>query len=91
MKGTNSLFELAGEHIDMVKSIKLSPDGMVCFSASSDGTLKMWDLSMRKCIQTVGDTTHRKISEFHRDSITTFDVTSDQDMIFTGGRDGTIF
>lgn len=28
----------------MVKAIKLSDDGMVCLSASSDATLRVWDI-----------------------------------------------
>jgi len=27
---------------------------MVCLSAGSDGTFKVWDMSMRKCIKTYG-------------------------------------
>lgn len=33
----------------------------------------------------------KKNSDYHKDSITTFDVLFDSDLAFTGGRDGTIF
>jgi WD repeat-containing protein 48 len=42
--------ELEGGHSDMVKAIKLSDDGMVCLSASSDATLRLWDIGQQKCI-----------------------------------------
>lgn len=48
-------FELKTEgHSDMVRQIKLSPEGMVCLSAGSDGCFKVWDLSSRRCVQTYG-------------------------------------
>ena len=36
--------ELEGGHSDMIKAIKLSDDGMMCLSASSDATLRLWDI-----------------------------------------------
>ena len=83
---------MKGEHSDIVKQVQLSPDGMVCLSAGSDCTFKVWDLSTRKCIKTYGDEAlARKYSNYHRDTITTFDVSFDNDLAFTGGRDGTVF
>ena len=66
---------------------------MVLLSAGSDGCFKMWDLSTRKCIKTYGaeEGMSRKNCDYHRDSITTFDVIFDSDLVFTGGRDGSIF
>lgn len=52
-------FELEG-HTDMVKAINLSPDGMVCLSGSTDGTVRAWDLNMRKCIAVFGDEKNKK-------------------------------
>ena len=53
---TNSWqFELKTDgHSDMIRQIKLSPEGMVCLSAGSDGCFKVWDLSSRRCVQTYG-------------------------------------
>jgi WD40 repeat protein len=62
-------FELEG-HNDMVKAIKLSSDGMVCLSTSTDGTLRVWDLNLKKCITVFGDEKNKKNSvNFHKDSI----------------------
>jgi WD40 repeat protein len=59
----------------MVKSVKLSPDGMICLSASTDGTLRVWDLNQRKCITVFGDEKNKKNSSvFHRDSIWCMDT-----------------
>jgi len=87
-----SEFELAGQHTDIIKCVKLSPDGMVCLSAGSDCTFKVWDLSTRRCFLTHGgETPIKKLSNYHKDTITCMDVSFDQDLAFTGGRDGTIF
>ncbi|CDW87994.1 UNKNOWN [Stylonychia lemnae] len=86
-------FELRGEHQDSIRQVKLSPDGMVCLSAGSDATFKVWDMSMRKCVKTHGGEQgiQKKYSSFHRDTITTQDVDFESDLAFTGGRDGSIF
>lgn len=66
---------------------------MVCLSAGSDSNFKMWDLSTRKCIKSYGteEGLSKKNSDYHKDTITTFDVLFDSDIAITGGRDGTIF
>lgn len=85
-------FELAGQHSDIVKSVKLSPDGMVCLSAGTDCTFKVWDIGSRRCILTHGgETPLKKLSSFHKDTITAMDVSFEQDTAYTGGRDGSIF
>lgn len=60
-------------HRDMVKTVKLSADGDVAISGSVDGTLRVWDMNMRKCLDIYGDEKH-KDSSFHRDSIWVIDV-----------------
>jgi WD40 repeat protein len=87
---------LEGEHTDFVKQISLSPDGTILLSAGQDCVVKMWDLGMRRCVQTIGPdhlSSHlRKTqSTFHRDSITAMDMNFDNELLFTGGRDGSIF
>lgn len=86
-------FELSGQHTDMIKCVQLSPEGMVCLSAGSDCTFKVWDLSTRRCIMTHGGEHGgiKKLSSYHRDTITTMDLSFDQDIAFTGDRDGSIF
>lgn len=81
-------------HSEMIRNIKLAPDGMVCFSSGSDCTLKIWDLSMRRCIKTYGSENEyisRKFSNYHKDSITSLYVSFAKDLAFTGGREGSIF
>jgi WD40 repeat protein len=66
---------------------------MVLFSSGSDCNLKVWDIGSRKCVKTFGPelNINKKLSNFHKDSITAMDVVFDADVSFTGGRDGTIF
>jgi WD40 repeat protein len=74
--------------------VKLSPEGMVCLSSGSDCTFKVWDLGTRMCIKTYGGDqpgVSRKHSNYHKDTINSMDVIFDQDIAFTGGRDGSIF
>ena len=77
----------------MIKQIKLSPDGMVCLSTGSDCTLKVWDIGTRKCIKSFGSESlmQKKFSTYHKDSINALEVGFDSDIVFTGGRDGSIF
>jgi WD40 repeat protein len=73
----------------------MSPDGTLLLSAGLDCVVKVWDLGMRRCIQTIGPEGHhlnsRKNSNFHRDSITALEMNFDNELLFTGGRDGSIF
>jgi WD40 repeat protein len=82
---------LQTQSTEMIKCIKLSSDATACFTAGSDCMLKLWHLSSGKCIETVGDCINKKVSSFHRDSITALDFSGDQDIIYSGGRDGCIF
>jgi WD40 repeat protein len=53
------VIELSGGHTDIIRCVKLSPDGMVCLSAGQDCTFRVWDLSSRRCILTHGSETKR--------------------------------
>ena len=82
------------EHSDLIKKVQLSPDGTLLVSTGQDGTVKLWDLGLRRCVQTIGPELTgqaRKTSSFHKDSITCLDVNFEEDLFFTGGRDGSIF
>ena len=39
----------------MVKAVKVSPDGQVAISGSVDGTIRGWDMSMRRCFKAYGE------------------------------------
>ena len=85
---------LEGEHSEFIKNIQLSSDGTVLFSSGADCVVKVWDLGTRRCVQTIGpelNAIQRKQSIFHKDSITSMEVNFEQDFMFTGGRDGSIF
>lgn len=47
--------DLEGGHSDIVKAVKLNPEGLLCISASMDGTLRLWDIGMKKCIKVFGE------------------------------------
>ena len=90
----NATMILSEEHTDMIKKIQLSPDGTILFSTGQDGTVKLWDLGMRRCFRTIGpelSAMQRKGSPFHRDTITTMDINFEEKLLFTGGRDGSLF
>jgi WD40 repeat protein len=85
---------LEGEHTDFIKQISLSPDGTVLLSSGQDCVVKVWDLGTRRCIQTIGPeltANQRSASNFHRTSITAMNMNFDDELLFTGGRDGSIF
>jgi len=50
-KEENIDFVLEGGHSDIVRKVKISDDGMICYSVGSDNTLRVWDISTRKCIK----------------------------------------
>lgn len=97
----NATMQLEGEHSDIIKRIVLSPDGTLLISAGQDGLVKIWDLGMRRCIQTIGDNglnfgrglgpSSSQQTDFHRDTISAIDINFDEELMFTGGRDGAMF
>ena len=62
MKGEDAdkMMDLDGGHSDMIRSVKLSSDGMLCLSASSDGVVRLWDIGLKKCIRVYGNERKRK-------------------------------
>ncbi|HZR42784.1 MAG TPA: hypothetical protein VFB12_21875, partial [Ktedonobacteraceae bacterium] len=40
-------------HQGAIRSLKISPDGHRLASCSIDGTIKLWDLHTRECVQTL--------------------------------------
>jgi WD40 repeat protein len=64
----------------------------VCFSSGSDCTLKVWDIGSRKCVKSYGPELNiqKKFSTFHKDSILSMEIVSDN-IAYTAGRDGAIF
>lgn len=38
----------------MIKGVKLKDENL-CLSAGSDGTLRVWDLGLKKCIRVYGE------------------------------------
>jgi len=51
MKGDDFHIDLDGGHSNTVKGVKISPDGMTCYSIGADNTLRVWDISQRKCLK----------------------------------------
>jgi WD40 repeat protein len=45
MKGDDFSFELEGSHSNTVRSVKISDDGMTCYSIGADNTLRVWDMA----------------------------------------------
>ena len=75
----------------MIKCIKLSSDGLVCVSGSVDGTLRVWDMTTRRCLKVYGEEKNKEKEVFHKDSIWAMDVDEKFENCYTGGRDGKIF
>ena len=38
-------------HTDIVRALAVSPDGAQLLSGASDGTIRLWDLGMQRCVQ----------------------------------------
>jgi WD40 repeat protein len=41
-----------------VRDVKMSADGMSCYSIGADGTLRLWDISKRKCVKVFKNEKH---------------------------------
>lgn len=48
---TDHIVELVG-HTDNVKALAVSSDGSKMVSGSTDGTIKLWSISERRCVET---------------------------------------
>ena len=65
---------------------------MVCLTSSMDGTLRLWDIGLKKCVKVFGELRKYKSGFlFHKDSIWAIEPNTDFSQIYTGGRDGNIF
>jgi len=40
-------------HKGIVKCLQLSEDGTICLTAGLDGTARLWDVGMKKCVKTI--------------------------------------
>ena len=69
------------DHKDSVNAVAVTPDGTKVISGSSDNTLKVWDLSSRKVIDTFTG---------HRDSVNAIAVTPDGTKVISGSSDNTL-
>ena len=69
-------------HKDIVRAIKLSPDGKMAVSVSSDKTVKLWDMYTHKTLKTW---------DFHTDSVMALGVNENYTKIITGSNNGEIF
>lgn len=72
--------ELKG-HRDCVNGLAYSPDGKLLASASSDGTVKLWDTSSYKEVRTL---------KGHVSAVTCVVFTSDSKQLITGGLDKSV-
>lgn len=69
-------------HSDCVRSLAVSSHGKVVLSGSSDGTLKLWDIGMCRCVHTY---------KLHSDSVWCLLPSADCNTVYSGGRDGCVF
>lgn len=74
-------FHLRG-HNDIVRGVKLSPDGKIGLSISSDKSFKVWDINTHKVL---------KNWEFHQDSIHSITTNDNFTRVLTGSRTGEIY
>ncbi len=68
-------------HTSSINAIAISPDGKYIVSASSDKTIKIWDLRTLECLNTL---------EEHEDSVNSIVISSDGKYIVSGSDDGII-
>ena len=80
-KSNKEICKLHG-HNDIIKNIKISPDGKNLISVSSDKTIKFWDISKKKFIYNL---------EYHNSSIHSLFINNDFDKMITGSIDGKIY
>lgn len=74
------IFKLKG-HSDNVRSLLLT-DSNLCISASSDNSIRIWDLRIEKCIKKI---------LIHEDSVWNLVGENGTNSFYSGGRDGKVF
>jgi WD40 repeat protein len=65
------------EHTSRISSLCLSKDGQFFLSASSDETLKQWEIKTRQCIRTFSG---------HKDGVTSVSLSADSSYAISAGR-----
>lgn len=70
--------ELVG-HESAVSVVRISPDGATAITASSDKTVRVWDLAARR---------QRVVLGTHRKQILALDLDAARDRVWSGGHDG---
>ncbi|MBE9044840.1 caspase family protein [Pleurocapsales cyanobacterium LEGE 10410] len=80
LNGTPELIRTLSGHQDTVSQIKYSPDGQLMASASWDKTIKLWDRSTGKLIDTLK----------HEQGVNTIAFSSDSQILVTGSEDTTV-
>lgn len=70
--------ELAG-HDQSVNAVRISPDGRVAITASSDKTVRLWDFTERRQVAILGS---------HRKQVLALDLDAPRDRAWSGGHDG---
>ncbi|MBD2340169.1 ribosome assembly protein 4 [Calothrix sp. FACHB-156] len=83
------------DHNSSVNSVTFSPDGQQLASGSDDNTIKLWDVSTGKVIQTLpplreATPTESYIDSGHQDSVTSIAFSSDGKKLASGSEDKTI-
>nr|WP_317891623.1 WD40 repeat domain-containing protein [Tolypothrix sp. PCC 7601] len=83
------------DHNSAVNSVAFSPDGQKLASGSNDNTIKLWDVSTGKVIQTLphlqeATPTASYIDSGHQDSVTSIAFSSDGQKLASGSEDKTI-
>lgn len=68
-------------HTDTVNAVSVSADGHRAISASSDGTIRVWDLQNTRCVHVLKE---------HTASVTTVDLNINGSRALSGGEDQTL-
>jgi WD repeat-containing protein 48 len=64
------------------RAVVLNPEGTLCLTASSDQTIRLWDLGQQRCVQTFA---------VHTDSVWALHATPDFGTVYSGGRDACVY
>lgn len=70
--------ELVG-HEAAISAVRISPDGSTAITASSDKTIRVWDLPARR---------QRAVLGVHRKQVLALDIDAARDRVWSGGHDG---
>ena len=81
LKTNKEIFTLHG-HNDIIRNLKISPDGKYLISISSDKTIKFWDVSKQKFIYNF---------DYHKSGVCSLYINKYFNKMITGSIDGDIF